>query len=290
VTEIPEHLLKRSRDRRAALGLGGDDAAASGGDAPAATPATTGAATPAAAPPPPSGPAGRKAAAMEPPAPPPKPDPPYIAAAKSRKKIPFWAMMALSLMPLWLFVYVRSVTEPPEVATGPLGVGATVYSNCASCHGSAGEGGVGRELDKGEVLKTFPHIEDQIRFVYFGTANYNVAGVASYGNPQRDGGPHIAGSFGPMPAWGETAGGELSDADILAVVCHERFTISGEDPTAAATEKQFNDWCAEDSPIYAALQAGTTLADLGTTPVLDNENQPIPIIPIGDKPAEGSAP
>ena len=113
-------------------------------------------------------------------------------------------MMALSLLPLWLFMYVRSVTEPPEVATGPLGVGAEEYRNCASCHGSAGEGGVGRQLDEGEVLKTFPHIEDQLRFVYFGTANYNLAGVASYGNPDREGGPHIAGSFGPMPAWGET--------------------------------------------------------------------------------------
>jgi hypothetical protein len=288
VTEIPEHLLKRSRDRRAALGLGGDDAAASGGDAPAATPATTGAATPADAPPP-SGPVGRKAAAAQPPPPPPKPDPPYIAAAKSRKKIPFWAMMALSLMPLWLFMYVRSLTEPPAVATGPLGVGAEVFSNCASCHGSAGEGGVGRELNKGEVLKTFPHIEDQIRFVYFGTANYNVAGVASYGNPQREGGPHLAGSFGPMPAWGETAGGGLTDAEILAVVCDERFTISGANPTGA-NEKEFNDWCAEDSPIYAALQDGTPLAELGTTPINDNKNQPIKIIPIGDKPAEGSPP
>ena len=93
-----------------------------------------------------------------------------------------------------------------------------------------------------------------------------------------------------MPAWGENAGGSLADSEILAVVCHERFTISGEDPTGAATEKQFNDWCAEDSPIYAALQAGTPMAELGTTPILDNENQPIQIIPIGDKPAEGSPP
>jgi mono/diheme cytochrome c family protein len=288
VTEIPEHLLKRSRDRRAALGLGGgDEAAAGSGDAPAAAPATTGAAAPAA--PPPSGPAGRQPAPAEAPAPPPKPDPPYIAAAKTRRKIPFWAMMALSLMPLWVFMYVRSVTVPPKVATGPLGVGAEVYSNCASCHGSAGEGGVGRELDKGNVLQTFPHIEDQLRFVYFGTANYNLAGVKSYGNPDRPGGPHLAGSLGPMPAWGSTVGGALTDDEILAVVCHERFTISGANPTGAnATE--FNDWCADDAPTYAALQSGTTLADLGKTPITDAENQPIKIIPIGDEPVEGSPP
>ena len=65
MTEIPEHLLKRSRDRRAALGLGGGEAApaAEGASepAPAATPATTGATAAAA---PPSGPVGRKAAAV----------------------------------------------------------------------------------------------------------------------------------------------------------------------------------------------------------------------------------
>jgi hypothetical protein len=289
VTEIPEHLLKRSRDRRAALGLGGDDAAAAGaGEAPATTPAAAGAAAPA-APPPPSGPTPRKAAAEAAPPPPPKPDPPYIAAAKTRKKIPFWAMMALSLMPLWLFMYVRAVTVPPKVATGPLGVGAEVYSNCSSCHGSQGEGGVGRQFSKGEVLKTFPHIEDQLRFVYFGTANYNIAGVKVYGNPQREGGVHDTGSLGPMPAWGENAGGSLADSEILAVVCHERYTLSGADPTKAY-EKEFADWCADDAPTYAALQEGTTLADLGKAPVLDAKNQPITIIPIGDKPVAGSPP
>jgi mono/diheme cytochrome c family protein len=288
VTEIPEHLLKRSRDRRAALGLGGgDEAAASSGETPAAAPATTGAAAPAA--PPPSGPAGRKAAPAVAPAPPPKPDPPYLAAAKTRKKIPFWAMMALSLMPIWVFMYVRSVTVPPKVASGPLGVGAEVYSNCASCHGSAGEGGVGRELDKGNVLETFPHIEDQLRFVFFGTQNYNIAGVQIYGNPDRPGGPHTTGSLGPMPAWGSTAGGSLSDDEILAVVCHERFTISGANPTGA-NEAEFNNWCADDSPIYAALQAGGSLATLDTAGVTDAQNKPIKIIPIGDKPAEGSPP
>src|SRR5690606_23239928 len=88
VTEIPEHLLKRSKERRAALGLPTD-----GGDAPAATPA---AATPAASSPetpaaaaPPAKPAAPATPAAPPP---PKPDPPYVAAAKRRRRIPFWAM------------------------------------------------------------------------------------------------------------------------------------------------------------------------------------------------------
>ncbi len=288
MTEIPEHLLKRSRDRRAALGLGGGEEpapAATGGDeqVAAAAPATA-AAAPAAAP---AGPAPRKAAAAVAPPPPPKPDPPYVAAAKSRQKIPFWAMMALSLMPVWLFMYVRSLTRPPEVATGPLGVGAGVYTACASCHGASGEGGVGRPFAEGEVLKTFPHIEDQLRFVYFGTANYNIAGVEIYGNPDREGGPHAAGSLGPMPAQGSTAGGGLTDAEILAVVCDERYTIGGADPTSQDYANEFDTWCADDAPAYEALTSGTSLADLSES-LTDAAGNPI--IDIGDAPVAGSPP
>jgi mono/diheme cytochrome c family protein len=287
VTEIPEHLLKRSRDRRAALGLGGGDEAStppSGGDAPAAAaPATSGAAAPAA----PAGPAPRKAAAAPAPPPPPKPDPPYVAAAKSRKKIPFWAMLSLSLLPVWLFMYVRSVTEAPEVAEGPIGIGAEEYGACASCHGSSGEGGAGRPLADGEVLLTFPHIEDQLRFVTFGTEGYNLAGVSSYGNPDREGGPHLAGDFGVMPAQDN----ELTDDEILAVVCHERYTLGGADPGSEEYAEEYENWCSDESPIYAALESGTTsfatLADAGITGA---DGEPIEMIPIGDAPAEGSPP
>jgi mono/diheme cytochrome c family protein len=284
MTEIPEHLLKRSRDRRAALGLGGgqEGEAAAGGETPAATPAaSTEAATPAAAAP--AGPAPRKAAAAPAPPPPPKPDPPYVAAAKSRPKIPFWAMAALSLMPIWLFMYVRSVTEPPEVAEGPLGIGAEVYGSCSSCHGGSGEGGVGRPFAEGEVLATFPHIEDQLRFVYFGTAEYNIAGVTIYGNPDREGGAHTAGSLGPMPAFGANAGGELTDEEILAVVCHERYTLGGADPGAEYAE-EFENWCSDEAPAFAAVESGVTLDELA------DQGLEFPIIDIGDAPAPGSPP
>jgi mono/diheme cytochrome c family protein len=291
MTEIPEHLLKRSRDRRAALGLGGGEAAASTEGAseagPAATPATT-AATPAAAAP--SGPVGRKAAAAPAVAPPPKPDPPYVAAAKRRAKIPFWAMAALSLMPIWAFMYVRSLTEPPETSEGPMGAGVEVFGNCASCHGGSGEGGSGRPLANGEVNKTFPHIEDQLRFVYFGTEAYNLAGVSIYGDPNREGGAHAAGSFGIMPQWGATAGGDLTDAEILAVVCHERYAFNGPDPTDDAVAEEYELWCSEESPMYAALEAGTPLADLDTAGIADAEGNAAEIIDIGDAPAEGSPP
>jgi mono/diheme cytochrome c family protein len=292
MTEIPEHLLKRSRDRRAALGLGGGEAAPSSETtseaAPSATPATAAAATPAAAPP--SGPVGRKAAAAPAEAPPPKPDPPYVAAAKARRKIPFWAMAALSLMPLWAFMYVRSLTTPPETVEGPLGVGAEVYGNCSSCHGGSGEGGSGRPLADGEVNKTFPHIEDQLRFVYFGTEGYNAAGVTgSYGDPDREGGAHTPGSFGGvMPPQGSTAGGDLTDAEILAVVCHERYSFNGPDPSDPEVADEYELWCAEESPMYAALVAGTALADLDTEGITDANGAAVEIIDIGDAPVEGS--
>ena len=70
-----------------------------------------------------------------------------------------------------------------------MAVGAEVYGNCSSCHGGSGEGGSGRPLADGEVNKTFPHIEDQLRFVYFGTEAYNLAGVADYGDPTARAGP-----------------------------------------------------------------------------------------------------
>jgi hypothetical protein len=215
-----------------------------------------------------------------------------VAAAKSRARIPFWAMAALSLMPIWAFMYVRSLTTGPEVVAGPMGIGAQTFGNCSSCHGATGGGGSGRPLADGEVLKTFPHIEDQLRFVYFGTEQYNLAGVTSYGNPDREGGPHITGSFngGAMPGQGSAAGGDLTDAEILSVVCHERFGLAGERDlsTDEAAAAEFELWCSEESPMFAALEAGTTLADLDTAGITDAEGNAVRIIDIGDAPAAAS--
>ena len=104
-----------------------------------------------------------------------------------------------------------------------MGDGAEIYAGCSSCHGTSGEGGVGYQFSQGEVLKTFPHIEDQLRWVYGGSDDYATAGVQIYGNPQRPGGAHVTKAKGVMPA----QAGQLTDAQILAVVCHERFTSGG---------------------------------------------------------------
>ena len=283
MTEIPEHLLKRSRERRSAIGQGGDAAADTPSDAAAASnvPATTAAATPAAAPAA-SGPPARTPAPAPAAPPPPKPDPVYVQAAKRRRKIPFWAMATLSLMPVWGFMYVRAVTEPPVVVEGPLGIGTEIYSSCASCHGAEGGGGVGYAFSGGSVLETFPHIEDQIRYVYYGTEGYNAAGVDIYGNPDREGGPHVTGNLGVMPAFG----GQLTQYEILSVVCHERYTLSGADPTSEEYAEEYETWCSEESPVFAELEAGTYDYTSPEAPTMGE----VEITPIGPEAIPGSPP
>ena len=289
MTEIPEHLLKRSRERRAQLTGGSAEGGESSGSSEAAsegTPAPAAAAAPAA--PMASGPAQRAGASTPAEAPPPKPDSPVVAAAKRRRKIPFWAVAALSLMPLWGFMYVRALTEPPDEATGPIAVGTEVYGTCQSCHGAGGEGGVGRPFADGEVLKTFPHIEDQLRFVYYGSQEYDSAGIQSYGDPNREGGPHAPLAFNgsPMPAQKD----ELTGAEILGVVCHERYDLGGADEQSDEYAEEFLNWCSEESPIFDALDSESVeFTALGPDAgIVDAEGNPIEIIPIGEEPAEGS--
>ena len=247
MTEIPEHLLKRSRERRSAMGGEAGDtspAAATPGTPATVTPATVAKAaapTPAAAP---------KAEA-------PKPVPAYLAAAQGRRRVPIWAMPVLAALPLWLFLYVNAMTRQPRKVTGPLAEGSRQYNTCVNCHGSAGGGGTGRKLSEGEVLKTFPNIEDQIRFVYNGNAGYY---GKQYGDPNRAGGPHIAGNNGQyargaMPQQGLDAGGALTDEELLAVICHERFTLSGADPLGKNI-KEFTDYCTTDGVKFAAVAGG----------------------------------
>jgi len=276
VTEIPEHLLKRSRDRRSALGLGGDESGGEtgGGDDKPAAPAATTSSTPAA--PASTAPAARAAAPAPAAPPPPKPDSPVVVAYKKRRRVPFWAMTALAVLPVWAFLYAKAVTEQPVEAAGPIGIGAEVYSNCQSCH-PGGNAGAGYGFTGGEVMLTFPHIEDQIRYVYFGTEQYNIAGVEIYGNPDRDGGAHITGALGPMPGWG----GNLTDEEILSVVCHERYTLGGADPAGEFAE-EYETWCSNASPVFADLAGGGALADV--------DQRVDGIMPIGDTPVPGSPP
>ena len=187
-------------------------------------------------------PAAAPAAPVGPP--PPKPDIPVVAAAKARKKIPFWAFATLSTLPLWAFMYVRALTPADRADPRPARRRRRRSTAAAPrCHGSNGEGGVGYQFSQGEVLKTFPHIEDQLRWVYSGSEPTRPQASQVYGDPKRPGGAHITRHRARCPA-GREVGGQLTEAQILAVVCHERFTLGGADPTAP-NQTEFDNWCAD---------------------------------------------
>lgn len=264
MTEIPEHLLKRSRERREAAGLPTEGGATPTASTPAvATPAATPAQ--AAAPVVPASPA---------PAPKPKPEPAYIRAAKSRKKMPFWAMSALSMLPIWGFLYLRGVVPEPETPSGPLAIGAELYAGqCAGCHGPKGQGGAGRQFSEGEVLKTFPKIEDQLNFVYNGSNAYDAAGIGVIGDPNREGGPHVPLAYNgnAMPQQGLAAGGTLTDEEILGLVCHERYVLGGADENDEQWAEEYEKWCSPEAEQFLHLEEGETFADedfaaVGTQP------------------------
>ena len=271
MTEIPEHLLKRSQARRA----GGE--AADAASTPATTPGTTPGTAPAvgqAATPAVAAPKAEVVPASPPPA---KPDIAVVAAYKARKKIPVWAMVTLSILPLWAFMYVLALKPEPVKAIGPLGEGAKVYSgNCVGCHqpGGAGVAGGAYKFTEASAITTFPHIEDQLRWVHLGSPAYVAAGVQIAGDPNREGGPHIAGSNGVMPARG---GGEFTDAQILAAVCDERYSLGG----VAEDTEEFTKWCSADSAIYLALEDGTANFD-------NVHTQFDGVLEIGSVPKEGT--
>ena len=55
---------------------------------------------------------------------------------------------------------------------------------------------------------------------------------------------------------GGQGGGALTDAEILAVVCHERYTLGGADPTERRTSTEYEKWCAPRRRSSPALEDG----------------------------------
>ena len=238
MTEIPEHLLKRSRERRAALGLGGDEAPAGASEAPADAPAEAAPAPAAAAATPEP---ARAAAVEEAKVAPPPPEPVYIQAAKRRKRIPYWAMPVLAALPLWGYVYVRTLEPPPAGESDPLVLGAQSFgANCAQCHGASGDGGSGPPFTEGAVVATWPDWRDHVMWVKLGSENWP---APTYGATDKP-----VGGVGLMPAFS----GTLDDQQIAQVVLHERQLSDPDNVT-------------EDNPDYAGLFAvargEATLAD-----------------------------
>ena len=208
MAEIPEHLLRRSKERRAALSDEAPSAEAPAeGDPPAGA-----AAAPAAAAKPAAAAAPAKAAAPSLPTVAPQPKPPAVGILPpSKARLPFWVTPLFAALPVFGFFYMNGYqTRPVEGPTDPLVLGAELYrsAGCSGCHGGAGEGGVGPKLSEGESLLSFPEEQDQVDWVKGGSQPkigqaYNARGRVAAGG---------------MPGFG----GQLSDEEIEAVVQYER--------------------------------------------------------------------
>ncbi len=204
MTEIPEHLLKRSKERRAAIG---------GEEAPATetAPSTEVAASAETAP----APAAAAAVATPEPAPVPKPVRPEVAAALSRKKIPFWALPVLVFLPLWAYVYQATLEPAPTGELTPVDEGGEVYTRaaCSGCHGGSGAGTASAPALT-EVLETWPDYRDHMVWVRLGSNGW--AAVADrYGANDKP----VGGGMPPHP--------NLSDQDLALVVLYERVQFGG---------------------------------------------------------------
>ena len=221
MTEIPEHLLKRSRERRSAMG--GDGGAAEGGGtsdtsgaAASSTPAKAAASAPSSMP---THPAPAEVESAPPPS-------PMVEAYQKRRKIPFWALPVLAALPLWAYVYTGTLSPPPA-GDGPEVLGEELYagSGCGGCHGAGGGGGVGPAFTGGAIYETFPDFVTHFEWVRLGSAGWQEERGDTYGATDKPVG-------GGMPGFGED---QLSDADLLYIVLHER-ALGGENPDTEDAE------------------------------------------------------
>ena len=223
MSEIPEHLLKRSKAAKASKtgDSGGDDAApASSGDA---APVAAASAAPVID--------TSSLPNLDPAPEPPKPEPAYVTASKKRTRIPVWAMPVVAALPIWAYSFAGTMqqveTEDPLFVEGEI-----FYSEkgCSGCHGATGGGGSGYAFANGEVLATFPSAIDHMVHVARGSSA--IQGEA-YGSPDRPGGQRVSGALGQMPA----QEGAISLTELEIVVFHERAVLGGEEMTGPGYEE-----------------------------------------------------
>jgi mono/diheme cytochrome c family protein len=218
VTEIPEHLLQRSRERRAALGGGGDAAPGGSSEAPAASESSSTEVEPAAAA---AAPAPAAESAPVPAVVEEELSPLLVAdQAIRRTRIPMWAVPVLVLLPFWAVLYAGAFGERGhEEVVDPAVLGPQVYAaQCAGCHGGAGEGASGPALASGAAVKTFPDEAAHVTWVQEGSIGK--AKGTPYGAANREGGQRTVQVAG-MPGFAST----LSPAEIEAVVQFERESL-----------------------------------------------------------------
>jgi len=253
LTEIPEHLLKKAAAARAAKAGGEAPAedAAPAADAPAAKADAPAAAAekPKAAPAP--------LPTLEDAEPKPVVDIPVVAAAKARKRVPFWAAPVLALLPLWGVIYVFSVQPPPAGESDPFVIGKEVYTaNCAGCHLPSGagvtSGGTGQQLNDGHVLATFNDPLAQVYWEHFGTDG-GARPDGSYGDGTQRNVNDLSNNMGAFDT--------LTPEEMAAVVIYTREGLNDGKP---ADDPNFNsELFAADPAAMAALVEEVAALDPG---------------------------
>jgi len=273
LTEIPEHLLKRSKAAR------GKSTGDSGSESSETAAAESSAPVAASSAPASSGPGGLTATDATVTFPnldsepePPKPEPAYVTAAKRRNRIPVWALPVVAALPVWALSFAGTMQQP-EVEDPVFVDSAALYTEagCAGCHGATGGGGVGYQLSGGEDLITFPKVIDQMVHVARGSAA--IAGE-SYGADGR----RVAGDSGSqMPA----QVGTLTRHELELVVFHERAVLSDEDvdqPGYQEWMEHMREHTAESDAVVDAeyIEFMLACATPGVTPGATGEGSPDP--------------
>lgn len=232
-------------------GGGGDDAA------PSATPATTESAAPATTES--AAPAAPAAAAVEVPEAP-EPTPPWVEAARTRQKIPFWAVPVLAMLPLWAVVYALTLDPPTPTEPGPLELGSEVYNGqgCSGCHGAggAGAGAVPALVGDNAAPEVFPRPADMVTWVALGTAGYQAAGIEEYAEGKPVGGN------GQMPGWMDS----LTPEELMSVVLHERSGLNDEEFDIAVWEDGWEETLSERLPADMVDQYTAVLEEWADEP------------------------
>lgn len=120
-----------------------------------------------------------------------------------------------------LTVFIIAVACAPKTDTPKaLRTGRSVYGDgCSTCHGDAGQGGVGPSLY--DVLETFPSCADHMEWITLGSEGWKNAHGPTYGANDTE-------ITKPMPAHGE----KLSADEIAAVAAFERVEYGGGDAAA----------------------------------------------------------
>lgn len=222
MTEVPDYLLERSRARRAAI-TGGDGDSGEGDSGGGEGGGSTAPAKAAQTAPAPSMPA--HPAPVEEPAPP--PPSPMVEAYQRRRKIPVWAMPVLAALPIWAYVYVGTLSPPPQ-GEGPAALGEELYgSQCAGCHGAGGGGGTGPAFTGGDIFETWPAFDEHFQWVRLGSDGWIDERGDTYGANEQPVNPN------GMPAFVEE---ELTDAELIYVILHERH-LGGENPDTEDAEQ-----------------------------------------------------